>query len=194
MKVMGALSTNEVWARIKQCLDTVEKVADTSGYLKDPLVRALRMAARTVQAAGEELARHPWTGSNVERLEKENADLRSQLSGLSVTVDALKEELCALRERTDPQPKPSAALLAPLAPRFSRESAEPTRGSVAAMTMESIRRRRRLWSQKRAPELRRLRWRGRFGGRRTRTSRSRVRCSTVAATGRGVYLRASSLS
>lgn len=69
-KEMGALPTTEVEARIKECLDTVEKVADTSGHLKGSYVRTLRMAARTVQTAGEELASRSCVATNVERLER----------------------------------------------------------------------------------------------------------------------------
>lgn len=100
MKEMGALPTkNEVGIRIKQCLDTVEKMADTSSHLKGSYVRTLRVAARTIQAAGEELARWSYNRPNVERLQLEKAELRSQLSSITVVDDFLREEICVLRQR-----------------------------------------------------------------------------------------------
>ena len=115
-KEMAELPTSEVEERIRQNLMSVEKVADTSSHLKGSYVRVLRMAARSVQAAGDELARRSCAEHNAERLERENAELRSQLTSLSARVEGLTRELSAMRRPNNSQPTTTAAARKPTPP------------------------------------------------------------------------------
>ncbi|KOB77017.1 Gag-like protein [Operophtera brumata] len=99
-KEMKAQPTEELGAFIKVHLETVEKIADKSKNLQGPYVYRLRLAARNVQAAVAELAQRVSTDANVERLERENAELRAQMAGLSAKVDKLTE---SIHQQASPQ-------------------------------------------------------------------------------------------
>ncbi|CAK1598206.1 unnamed protein product [Parnassius mnemosyne] len=80
-------------------LQVLEKVADRSRNLKGEYVRGIRLAVRNIKAAAEELARRTDSNDNVARLERENAELRSQLSSLSTKTERLTQEISLLRKQ-----------------------------------------------------------------------------------------------
>ncbi|CAH2041259.1 unnamed protein product, partial [Iphiclides podalirius] len=81
-------------------LQEIEKVADRSRNLKGCFVRGLRSAVTNVRAATNELSRRSGTTGIVARLEKENAELRSELSSLAGRMEKLTEEIKHLRKQT----------------------------------------------------------------------------------------------
>ncbi|CAH2070991.1 unnamed protein product, partial [Iphiclides podalirius] len=91
-------------------LQTIEKVADHSRNLKGNFVRGLRLAVRNVKAAAAERARRSITDANVIRLEKENAELGSQLSSLASKLEKLTEEINLLRRQNRVSGETSASL------------------------------------------------------------------------------------
>jgi hypothetical protein len=95
---MSTLETSHIGDYLNRCTDVVEKVADKSGKLQGPYVRKLREAALTVRAASEELLKRTCLDENVARLERENAELRSQLSSVAARMEELTGELKALRQ------------------------------------------------------------------------------------------------
>ncbi|CAH2039820.1 unnamed protein product, partial [Iphiclides podalirius] len=81
-------------------LQEIEKVADRSRNLKGCFVRGLRSAVTSVRAAANELARRSSANGIVAKLEKENAELRSQLFSLAGRMEKLTEEIKHLRKQT----------------------------------------------------------------------------------------------
>ncbi|KOB72329.1 Gag-like protein, partial [Operophtera brumata] len=92
-KEMEAQPTKELGTCIKVQLETIEKMADKSKNLRGDYVHGLRLAVRKVQAAVIELAQRTSTDANVERLERENAELRAQMADLSTKVEKLTESI-----------------------------------------------------------------------------------------------------
>ncbi|XP_068619338.1 uncharacterized protein [Battus philenor] len=89
-------------------LPAIEKMTDRSSNLKGTYVRSLRLVARNVKAALEEMSRRTASDSTVEKLEQENAELRSHLSSLSAKVESLTVELRRVRSATTEQAKAAA--------------------------------------------------------------------------------------
>ncbi|XP_048479019.1 uncharacterized protein LOC125488950 [Plutella xylostella] len=114
---MQGRPTADLNAFIAAQLSTVEGVADRSRNLKGTFVHSLRLAARQVQAATTELVERTVSGRNEERLERENAELRSQVAALSSRLEDLAKEVATLRQTQDqvaapvspvrPSPEPS---------------------------------------------------------------------------------------
>lgn len=97
-------------SQIRHCADTqlgecieknlfvIESVADRAHNLKKTLAQDLRLAVGNLKTAAEELSRRKSTELNMERLERENADLHSQVSCLNSKLEKLTEEMKLLQE------------------------------------------------------------------------------------------------
>lgn len=93
---MKAQPTADLGARIAESLESVEDVADRSKNLKGSFVHSLRIAARTVKAAADEIALRAL-GSSSEKLEAENAALRSRITSMEESLSRVTRELEELR-------------------------------------------------------------------------------------------------
>lgn len=82
--------TGDLGARIRESLETIEKVAVKSKNIKGDLVREVRKSVRIAQAAAVEIAQRTVT-------EKENAALRQRVAELNKRVDEMAKEMSALR-------------------------------------------------------------------------------------------------
>lgn len=94
---MRGRPTADLNACIADQLSMVEKVADRSKNLKGSFVHGLRLAVRKMQAATTELVQRTVSGRNEERLERENAELRSQVATLSSRLEDLAKEVATLQ-------------------------------------------------------------------------------------------------
>ncbi|XP_068619349.1 uncharacterized protein [Battus philenor] len=143
----GLPSQEQLARELRACADprqyaetnllAIEKVTDRSSNLKGTYVRSLRLAARNVKAALEEMSRRTAGDSTVEKLEQENAELRSQLSSLSAKVESLTMELRRVRSATTEQakaaaPAPPRARPAPV-PRTSASTEEGLMHRIGAL-------------------------------------------------------------
>ncbi|XP_072934979.1 uncharacterized protein [Epargyreus clarus] len=98
--------TGDLGSRIIENLEIIEQVAEKSRNVKGDMMRTIRMAVRHIQAAATEVVQRATTA----HLEKENATLRSQLTGLHDKVEALTAELNKLRrEKASSRPEPTGA-------------------------------------------------------------------------------------
>ena len=97
VKEMQAKSTCELSECVKKNLLAVEKVTDRSRNLKGSFVHSLRLAAITVEAAFQEIAKRVSIDENVARLERENGELRAQICIMDAKLNKFSEELHFLR-------------------------------------------------------------------------------------------------
>lgn len=105
---MRVQPTDDLGSCIMKSLETIENVADKSRNLKGDMVRALRVAVRTVQAAASEVIQRVST----QTLEQQNAFLRSQIDMLHNKLETLSIELEQLRSQpTVTQQTPLSARL-----------------------------------------------------------------------------------
>ncbi|XP_049880311.1 uncharacterized protein LOC126376807 [Pectinophora gossypiella] len=96
----------DLGARILESMETVTKVADHSKNLKGNFVRCLRLAAITAKAAAGEMAQRTSSFGSEGWLERENASLRSKLSGMEERLKTLQAEMESLRQRERAPPRP----------------------------------------------------------------------------------------
>lgn len=102
-KALVSKSVIELGNSIRSNIQAMDKMADKG---KGLAAHNLRMATRHIEAATLELARRVSQSADVERLERENEQLRSQIGELSKKVDLLTEHLNAPWNST-PQHIPS---------------------------------------------------------------------------------------
>ncbi|XP_049879651.1 caskin-1-like [Pectinophora gossypiella] len=95
----------DLGARILESMETVTKVADHSKNLKGNFVRSLRLAAITAKAAADEMAQRTASIGSEGWLERENANLRSKLSGVEDRLKTLQAEMELLRQRERAPPR-----------------------------------------------------------------------------------------
>ncbi|XP_013142066.1 PREDICTED: uncharacterized protein LOC106106084, partial [Papilio polytes] len=94
---MQSCANAQLGERVEQHIQLIEEVADRSRNLKGTFAHGLRVAALNLKAALGELSRRSDAESNMERLERENAELRSQISIMSYKLDKLTDEINILR-------------------------------------------------------------------------------------------------
>lgn len=94
---LRAQPTELISAKINEAIQTVEKIADSSRNFKGSNVHSLRIAMRSVQAAAIELADRVSV-SEVERLKKENEDLRSHIAAMESKLIKLSQEVDKLQQ------------------------------------------------------------------------------------------------
>ncbi|CAH2049241.1 unnamed protein product, partial [Iphiclides podalirius] len=82
-------------------LQAIEEVADRSRNLKGSFAQGLRLAMRNLKAAAAELARRSAADDIIAKLEKENAEMRSALSSLTIKTEKLTEEIKRFREQSN---------------------------------------------------------------------------------------------
>ncbi|CAH2222456.1 jg24555, partial [Pararge aegeria aegeria] len=88
----------DVGAQIVESVSTIEKVVDSSRNLKGTHAHSLRIAARTALAAVAELAKRTST-TDLEKLQRENGELRLELTNLRSEVVRLTTEVNNLHKR-----------------------------------------------------------------------------------------------
>lgn len=95
---MKAQPTADLGACIAESLEAVEKVAERSKSLKGNFVHTLRIATRTVKVAADVIALRAL-GYGSEKLEAENAALRSRLSNMEESLKSVTRDLEDLRRQ-----------------------------------------------------------------------------------------------
>lgn len=86
-------------------LQTIEKITNRSKNLRGDFVEGLRVSVRRAKVIMKEATQRTLVDVNMERLERENAELRAKLADLSTKVEKLTDAIRQQNRIAQPNPQ-----------------------------------------------------------------------------------------